>query len=41
MSISTPDPIQQMVNKQEIRARDSSLSVVKVRVHIIKNPDEN
>ncbi len=41
MSISTPDPIQQMVNKQEIRARDSSLSVVKVRAHIIKNPDEN
>ncbi len=26
---------------QEIRARDSSLSVVKVRAHIIKNPDEN
>ncbi len=26
---------------QEIRARDSSLSVVKVRTHIIKNPDEN
>ncbi len=41
MSISTPGPIQQMVNKQEIRARDSSLSVVKVRAHIIKNPDEN
>ncbi len=41
MSISTPDPIQQMVNKLEIRARDYSLSVVKVRAHIIKNPDEN
>ncbi len=41
MSISTPDPIQQMENKQEIRARDSSLSVVKVRAHIIKNPDKN
>ncbi len=26
---------------QEIRACDSSLSVVKVRAHIIKNPDEN
>ncbi len=26
---------------QEIRTRDSSLSVVKVRAHIIKNPDEN
>ncbi len=26
---------------QEIRARDSSLSIVKVRAHIIKNPDEN
>ncbi len=26
---------------QEIRARDSSLSVVKVRAHIIENPDEN
>ncbi len=26
---------------QEIRARDSSLSVIKVRAHIIKNPDEN
>ncbi len=26
---------------QEIRARDFSLSVVKVRAHIIKNPDEN
>ncbi len=26
---------------QEIRARNSSLSVVKVRAHIIKNPDEN
>ncbi len=26
---------------QEIRARDSSLSVVKVHAHIIKNPDEN
>ncbi len=26
---------------QEIGARDSSLSAVKVRVHIIKNPDEN
>ncbi len=26
---------------QEIRAHDSSLSVVKMRAHIIKNPDEN
>ncbi len=26
---------------QEIRARDSSLSFVKVRAHIIKNPDKN